>query len=236
MIYNRPKRELDVHYFMTPNLDLHGTIQHDASTPVAQPHAHYPSRILAKGDTLYRDGDQADTTYRVEEGLLKLSIDLLTGKERIIGVAGPGDYIGALTPAHIHYDETALALSQEVRVSVLPSDLLAPLKEEVATAAGRHMSRLRDSLEDGELPVPSRLARTFVRLGERFGHINEEANVRLTLPLTHDNFAAMVGAARETTTAVLSEMRDEGVLEGTRGRYHFNLNDLSDYASNAAFH
>lgn len=220
---------------MTPNLSLHGTNPHDANTPVAQLHV-LSSRILSKGDTLYRDGDSADTTYRVEEGLLKLSIDLVTGKERIIGVAGPGDYIGALTPAHNHYDETAQALSQEVRLSALPGETMsASLKEEVATAAGHHMSRLRDSLEDGELPVPSRLARTFVRLGKRFGHVNEEANVRLTLPLTHDNFAAMVGAARETTTAVLSEMRDEGVLEGTRGRYHFNLDDLSDYASNAAF-
>ena len=221
---------------MTPNLNSHGLGNTHSRTPLDQPDT-YPSRILCKGETLYRDGDVADTTYRVEEGLLKLSIDLLTGKERIVSVAGPGDYIGALTPAHSHYDETAQALSQEVRVSVIPSDTLSEaLKTEVASAAGQHMNRLRDALEDGELPVPSRLARTFVRLGERFGHVNEEENVRLTLPLTHDNFAAMVGAARETTTAVLSEMRDEGVLEGTRGRYHFNLNDLSDYASNAAFH
>lgn len=221
---------------MTPISSTHGLGSQTTAAPINQSETSYPSRLLTKGDTLYRDGDAADTTYRVEEGLLKLSIDLLTGKERIISVAGPGDYIGALTPAHHHYDETAEALSQEVRVTVMAKESLSDsLKEEVAAAAGQHMTRLRNNLEDGELPVPSRLARTFVRLGERFGHVNEDHNVRLTLPLTHDNFAAMVGAARETTTAVLSDMRDEGVLEGTRGRYHFNLNDLSDYASSAAF-
>ena len=83
--------------------------------------------------------------------------------------------------------------------------------------------------------MPARLARTFVRLGERFGQISEDQNVRLTLPLTHDNFAAIVGAARETTTAVLSEMRDDGVLQGTRGHYNFNLNTLSDFATEASF-
>jgi CRP-like cAMP-binding protein len=94
---------------------------------------------------------------------------------------------------------------------------------------------MRDALEDTELPVTARLARTFVRLGERFGHVSEDKTVRLTLPLTHDNLAAMVGAARETTTALMGEMREQGILDGTRGRYCFNLKDLSEFAIDAAF-
>jgi len=42
--------------------------------------------------------------------------------------------------------------------------------------------------------------------------------------------AALIGAARETTTATLSEMRDEGLLQGTRGSYSFNPADLSEFA------
>jgi CRP/FNR family transcriptional regulator, cyclic AMP receptor protein len=194
-----------------------------------------PKRTLSKGNTLYYSGDTADTVYRVEEGLLKLGINLLTGKERIISVAGPGDYIGALTKAHQQYQETAEALSPNVVVKVIPLDDSEKLQSELSNAAGEQLARLRDTLEDSELPVPARLARTFVRLGERFGQISEDKHVRLTLPLTHDNFAAIVGAARETTTAVLSEMRDDGVLEGTRGNYNFNLTTLSDFAVEASF-
>lgn len=196
----------------------------------------YPRRLLGKGDTLYRDGDTADTVFRVEEGLLKLSIDLVTGKERITGVAGPGDFIGAITPSHHSQQETAQALSSQVVVQVIPaSEVADSLKDEVYAAAGVQLARLRQTLEDSELPVPARLARTFVRLGERFGNVSESHNVHLTLPLTHDNFAAMVGAARETTTAVLGEMRNDGLVEGTRGRYRFNLDTLSDYAVEASF-
>ena len=208
------------------------------SQPLSPPPARaldYPLRELHKGDALYRVGDPADTVYRVEEGLLKLNIDLATGKERIIGVAGPGDFIGALTPLHPAFEEGAEALSPRVRVRVMPRDeVQEELKDDLLAAAGLQLSRLRDALEDTELPVNARLARTFVRLGERFGHVSD-AHVRLTLPLTHDNFAAMVGAARETTTAVLSEMRDEGLLSGTRGRYSFDRNELSDFALSAAF-
>ena len=196
----------------------------------------YPRRLLGKGDILYHDGDTADTVFRVEEGLLKLSIDLVTGKERITSVAGPGDFIGAITPSHVTQQETAQALSQQVVVQIIPTDDVGEaLKDEVYAAAGVQLSRMRQTLEDSELPVPARLARTFVRLGERFGNVSDTHNVHLALPLTHDNFAAMVGAARETTTAVLGEMRDDGLVEGTRGRYRFNLATLSDYALEASF-
>lgn len=196
----------------------------------------YPRRLLTKGDTLYRDGDVADTVFLVQEGLLKLSIDLVTGKERITGVAGPGDFIGAITPSHRSQQETAQALSPQVVVQVIPTgDIDEALKDEVYAAAGVQLARMRQTLEDSELPVPARLARTFVRLGERFGNVSESHYVHLALPLTHDNFAAMVGAARETTTAVLGEMRSGGLVEGTRGRYRFNLDTLNDYAVEASF-
>ena len=196
----------------------------------------FSRRVLSKGDTLYYSGDEADTVYRVEEGLLKLSIDLVTGKERITSIAGPGDLIGAITPAHITYQETAEALSPNVVLQATSSKTVGEdLKEQLSAAAGVQLLRMRDTLEDSELPVPSRLARTFVRLGQRFGNISEDKTVHLTLPLTQDNLAAIVGAARETTTAILSEMREDGLLEGTRGHYSFNMMTLNDFASEAAF-
>ena len=204
--------------------------------PLAASVCDYPRRTLSKGDILYREGDTADTVFRVEAGLLKLSLDLITGKERILNIVGPGDFVGAITPSHSAQQETVTALSQQVDVRVIPADELAgDLQHEVYAAAGVQLARLRHTLEDSELPVPARLARTFVRLGERFGHVGSDRTVHLTLPLTHDNLAAMVGAARETTTAVVGDMRNEGLINGTRGRYHFNMDTLQDYALEAAF-
>lgn len=81
--------------------------------------------------------------------------------------------------------------------------------------------------------MAARLARTLVRLAERFGQAAGDGTVRLSLPLTHDNLAALVGAARETTSTILSEMRVDGVLHGTRGDYTFDLTILGDYAAAA---
>lgn len=199
----------------------------------------YPSRALAKGEPVYRYGDPASAAYRVEEGLVKLVLVVPSGRERIVALAGPGDWVGALTPDQRVHPETASALSPRVRVRAVPGRALRDgegeaLRAELAEAAGAQLAALRASLEDGELPVPARLARTLLRLGQRFGQQGENGVVRLTLPLTHDNLAAMVGAARETTTAVLGQMRRDGLLLGTRGRYAFPRDALREFAAESA--
>lgn len=193
-----------------------------------------PMRELERGEVLYRAGDPADTVFRVEQGLLKLAIDVPSGKERIVGVAGPGDLIGALAPHTRVLREGAEALSPRVMVGAVPRDAADGFEHALFVAAGQQLTRLTDALEDGDLPVRARLARTLVRLGERFGHASEEGTVWLTLPLTHEHLAAMVGAARETTTALLGEMRRAGVVTGTRGRYRFRPAALRGYAAEAA--
>lgn len=203
-----------------------------ASSRVGPPPSYlydYGSRDLAKEDVLYHAGDEAQSIYRVEEGLFKLSIDLPSGRERIVSLAGPGDFIGAVTPAP-HYAENASTLSARVRVLIIPKEEAGRLQGELYLATGAQLLGLKDALEDTDLPVGARLARTLLRLGGRFGHTSASGRVHLTLPLTHDNFAAMVGAARETTTAALSELRGCGILSGTRGRYNFDQSELRGYA------
>ncbi len=209
-------------------------VRHAPPPPPADVLAAFVRRELGRGEALYRAGDVADTVCRVERGLLKLSIDVLNGKERIVGVAGPGDLIGALAPGVHVLRESAEALSASVVVGILPRDQARQLEPALFRAAGEQLARVTDALEDGELPVDTRLARTFLRLGDRFGQLSDDGLVRLTLPLTHDNFAAMVGAARETTTAVLGQLRGRGLVAGTRGRYQFRREPLRDFAAESA--
>ncbi len=194
----------------------------------------YPRRELAKGERLYGAGDAADTVFRVDNGLVKLGIEVPGGRERIIGVAGPGDLIGALTPGQLSQRESAEALSGSVVVTVVPRAAAADFEPALSRAAGDQLARVTLALEDGELAVGARLARTLLRLGERFGQRSEGGVVRLTLPLTHDNLAAMIGAARETTTAGVGELRQLGLLEGTRGSYRFHQAPLTEYAQRSA--
>lgn len=195
------------------------------------------SRAHARADVLYRAGERADAALIVEAGLVALELDV--PRPRVVALAGPGDVIGALSPGHGAYLETATALSGEVVVrhldewsqAELPPDVLSEL---LLSAAAARVAVLTHALEEAEQPVPARVARAFLRLGSRFGQPLADGTVRLTLPLTHDTLAAMVGAARETTTAVIAEFRQLGMLDGTRGNYRMRPAALAEYALKAA--
>src|SRR5882724_10920813 len=56
----------------------------------AKPHS------LAERDVLFQAGDVANGCYRLEQGLLKVSIASPQGDERILTVLGPGSIVGEL--------------------------------------------------------------------------------------------------------------------------------------------
>lgn len=199
-----------------------------------------PRLTLDRGESLYLQGDQAASAYLVESGLLALSVASRPGRERIIGLAGPGDLIGAHSAGQSRYLDGAAALSHEVNVVRLDvdegrlSEAGHDLRYLLGVAAVRHLERLTAQLEDVEVPVPARVARTFLRLAERFGQASSDGSVRLTLPLTHDTLAAMVGAARETTSTTIEQLRKLGLVTGTRGRYLVRCEPLRAFANLAA--
>lgn len=196
-----------------------------------------PRRSFSKGETLYRRGDGAAHAFIIEAGLVALTLGALSDRERVVALAGPGDVVGALAPNLREYQDSAAALSGEVTVRPLPlddpdgGDTFQAL---LTYAAGEQIVRLTGALEDSAFPVPARVARALLRLGDRFGQRMEDGAVRLTLPITHETLAALVGAARETTTGIVQQLRQQGLLEGTRGSYRYRPGPLGDYAYEAA--
>ena len=54
------------------------------------------ARSLAADEVLFMAGDPGDGLYRVDDGLLKVSIASASGAERILAILGPGSIVGDL--------------------------------------------------------------------------------------------------------------------------------------------
>src|SRR5215475_11658465 len=52
---------------------------------------------LKADQTLFVAGDEGDGCYRVDEGLLKASVAVPAGSERILAILGPGSVVGELS-------------------------------------------------------------------------------------------------------------------------------------------
>src|SRR4051812_39582521 len=48
----------------------------------------------AKGETVFSQGDTADTIFCIQSGQVKITVVSSQGKEAIVGVLNPGDFVG----------------------------------------------------------------------------------------------------------------------------------------------
>ena len=64
--------------------------------------------------------------------------------------------------------------------------------------------------------MPERIARTLVTLAE--GHTGRPIGRGIQIKLTHEQLAALAGTSRETTTKILGEFADLGLVSLGRGR------------------
>ena len=97
------------------------------------------------------------------------------------------------------------------------------------TSMARQFRRSREMIDEAEMPVGARVTKAFIRLSERFGQPADDLQlsgggevIKLPLALTHEDLADLTGSSRVTITRILGELRNEGVLSGTRGVYVAN--------------
>jgi CRP/FNR family cyclic AMP-dependent transcriptional regulator len=130
-------------------------------------------------------------------------------------------------------DVTVCVMSRaDVRKFLLADPRIAARITEIL---GRRLADLEQRLSDSVFKsVPQRIATTLTTLAGRAdtpaGRLRPGAR-RPQITLTHEQLAALAGTSRETTTKVLHEFADDGLLRLARGRITvLDLPRLNDQA------
>jgi CRP/FNR family transcriptional regulator, cyclic AMP receptor protein len=174
---------------------------------------------LARGDTLFHEGDPGDRLYVVTEGKVKLQRTSPDGRENMLAVLGAGELIGELSL----FDPgprtaTAIAVT-EVRLLGLGHADLQPwlrVRPEVGAALLRAVARRLRHTNDrmSELvfsDVPGRVAKALLDLSRRFG-VQSDEGIHVVHDLTQEELAQLVGASRETVNKALADFAARGWL------------------------
>lgn len=173
-------------------------------------------RNVKKRQLIYFDGDDVAGIYLIVTGkvkTLKLSED---GRELLTGIYGPDQYFGI--PAFLSrepYAETAEAL-EDSTVCLLPKDMVDELLNKYPDVTRQFIQILSNNLLDKEEQllqlayhsVRKRMAEVLIRLCRQ-----ENQDEVLNLKISRDNLAAMAGMATETVSRILSDFRDEDIIE-----------------------
>jgi len=166
-------------------------------------------RHYRKGAILFNEGDPGEVVYFIKHGRVRVSRLAANGQEQVLRVWGPGDEVGLVVLADkAPYPATAQVTEDSVLIVFRVDELLALMPESRTLAAnafclvGRRLRLARDTAHD--LAVHSthgRLANLLLRMRD------EQGSDTITLGLTHQEIAGMIGTSRETVTRALADFR-----------------------------
>ena len=175
--------------------------------------------MVARGRTLFNEGDPGDRLYVVTEGKIKLGRTAADGRENLLAILGPGEMFGELSlfdPGPRTATATAVT---DTSVLGLGHDELEPWltgRPEVAAqllgALAQRLRRTNEAMADLVFSdVPGRVAKALLDLARRFG-VQSEDGLHVTHDLTQEELAQLVGASRETVNKALADFASRGFL------------------------
>jgi CRP/FNR family transcriptional regulator len=179
-----------------------------------------------KGQYIFREGDPTEYFHIVKEGSVKCVKSSLDGKECTLKVLMPGDlfccdasaFDGASHPgtAQPMGDVSVLRMKKEAYFKMLRGNPDAAM--EVIRYLGNRLNEAQEKAKVLALDrADQRLASLLVNLAERSG-VEEPNGIRVSVRLTRQDMANMVGVTTETAIRIMARFKKERLVSGTAAR------------------
>lgn len=170
-------------------------------------------KTAEKGEQIYALGDEVDSLFVIHEGLVKIYRLSDTGKEQVIRLIKPGDFLGELTLfSHSPMGHFAEAL-EDTTMCIIEGERLKELMGKYPSIAFKVLEELSRRLEQTEQlleeislhSVERRIAQTLLDLSEG-GDVVE-------LEMSKKDLASQMGMTSETLSRKLSSFQAQGLID-----------------------
>ena len=174
-----------------------------------------------KRQILFSQGEPAKQVFYIQEGSIKIAVTSAAGKEAVVALLGPGDFLGegclAGQPSWI---ATATAMTQGRALVIEKNEMLRLLHAEhefsdrfISYLVTRNLKTEEDLIDQLFNSSEKRLARALLLLA-RYGKPNQA----LTLPnVSQTMLAEMVGTTRTRINYFMNKFRNLGFIEYNGG-------------------
>jgi len=191
------------------------------------------ARSYPAGAHLITEGDRSTDCYLIVEGYAKVVGHSSDGRKVLLGVRVPGDVVGELSATDGGKRSATVLAATAVRARAVSSaqfDGFLGEHRDAWPALHRSTSaklRLatRHRIEVTGAPVLVRLARVLDRFADAYGTVCDEG-VRIEVPLSQSELAALIGAAEPSVHRALLYLRRHQILRTSRLRQVIHDRDL----------
>jgi CRP-like cAMP-binding protein len=184
-----------------------------------------------KGQTIFFQGNPPFGLYCISSGKIKVYKMGNDGKESIIRIAGPGDVLGHRSLfSSENYGATATVI-EEASICFLDKNFIHSLMKRDHTVSLNLIQKLSRDMGLAEAKNASmshknareRLSELFLGFKKNYG-IEEDGRWRLDIKLNRDEIASLVGTAPETIIRLITEFKEEKIME-QEGKILYILNE-----------
>lgn len=186
-------------------------------------------RQLEAGEQLMWEGDEAVLVANVIDGVLKLASHSADGGEQILGLAYPSDFLGRPFGETAPYGVEALTEAQICVFERKDFDRFARdhprLEHKLLERTLTELDRSRRwMMLLGRMNAGQKVASFLLELTDRLGKAGAGGETFVTLPLSRQQMADVLGLTIETVSRQLSRLRSAGLID-TPSRREIVLRD-----------
>jgi CRP-like cAMP-binding protein len=171
-----------------------------------------------RGESIYTQGDAAETVMYIQKGGVKFSVVNGSGKEAVVAMFGPTDFFGegCMAGQSLRMG-TATAVTPTTLVAIQKGELLRVLHAEhelsdyfIAYMLAHNIRVEEDLIDQLFNSSEKRLARTLLLLA-RYGE--QEQPDRILPKVSQETLASMVGTTRSRVNFFMNKFRKLGFIE-----------------------
>jgi len=190
------------------------------------------SKTIKKGEVIFEEGETLNGVYCVKDGVCKLSKLSENGKDQIVKMVVKGQLLGQRSLISDESSNLQATAINDMEVCFIPkSEIIADLQKNPKFSFDVLKDMAHDLKESDDIivnmaqkSVRQRLAETLIYIHESFG-VNSDGT--LSILLSREDYASIVGTATESAIRVLSQFKKDGLIS-TVGKFIKieNLNGL----------
>ncbi len=172
-------------------------------------------KSFAKNTLLMSEGSRGESLYVVQQGKMKVFLSDPDGKEVILSILGPGDFIGEMALIDDEPRSAGVMTMEAAELFVISkpdfTSCLAKNPELAANLMKGLCQRLRAADRHIEslalMDVYGRVARTLLQLAQQ-----SDGRLVINQRLTHKDIGNMVGASREMVSRIFRDLANSGYI------------------------
>ncbi|MBD0832340.1 Crp/Fnr family transcriptional regulator [Aestuariibaculum sediminum] len=175
------------------------------------------TKTIKKGEVIFEEGDVVNGVFCVKDGICKLSKLSANGKDQIVKLVVKGDLLGQRSLVTEEVTNLSAVALNDMEVCFIPkSEIVSDLQKnskfsfDVLKDMANDLRQADDIIVNmAQKSVRQRLAETLVYLYDSFGTNPDKT---LSVILSREDYANIVGTAVESAIRVLSQFKKQGLI------------------------